>query len=336
MADRPPAEDVPDAGVPGRPIPEPDMAADEASLAVEAVSENGPRRRRRAGTPILAAVAADRFLPWLLAPMALLATLALAAALALASLADHWDTGLAGTLTVQVPPTGDTAETEARVDAVIDRLRGLPGVRTVRPLTEDERVRLLAPWLGTGDLIDQLPMPALVDVQLDPAANLNLPALQVEIGVIAPGTVVDDHSAWLQDLTDLIDAARWLAAAAFGTVLAAAMATVAFATRAGMAVQHAIVGLLHQMGADDRFVAGRFERHIGGLAGTGAMAGFGAALAILVGLIVLRPQRRDPLLPGLDLAIWHWPLLILVPVLLVVLSRVMARWVALRTLTRLY
>lgn len=336
MADRPPADDVPRQGVADRPIPEADAAADEASLAVEAVAEGARRRRRRAGTPILAAVAADRFLPWLLAPMALLATLALAAALALASLADHWDSGLAGTLTVQVPPTGDAAETEARIDAVIDRLRGLPGVRTVRPLTEDERVRLLAPWLGTGDLIDQLPMPALVDVQLDPDASLNIPALQVEVGVIAPGTVVDDHSAWLQDLTDLIDAARWLAAAAFGTVLAAAMATVAFATRAGMAVQHAIVGLLHQMGADDRFVAGRFERHIGGLAGTGAMAGFGAALAILVGLIVLRPQRRDPLLPGLDLAIWHWPLLILVPVLLVVLSRVMARWVALRTLTRLY
>ena len=336
MAERPPSDSGPGEAVLDHRSAESGSAADEASLAVETVAEVGGRRRRRTPTPILAAVAADRFLPWLLAPMALLATLALAAALALASLADHWDTGLAGTLTVQVPPTGDAAETEARVDAVIDRLRGLPGVRTVRPLTEDERIRLLAPWLGTGDLIDQLPMPALVDVQLDPTASINIPALQVEVGVIAPGTIVDDHSAWLQDLTDLIDAARWLAAAALGTVVAAAMATVAFATRAGMAVQHGIVGLLHQMGADDRFVAGRFERHIGGLAGTGAMAGFGAALAILVGLTVLRPQRRDPLLPGLDLAIWHWPLLLLVPLLLVALSRIMARWVALRTLTRLY
>ena len=43
-----------------------------------------------------------RFLPWLVALMVYLAALALVCAMAMAKMVERWDTGLSGTITVQV------------------------------------------------------------------------------------------------------------------------------------------------------------------------------------------------------------------------------------------
>ena len=57
-------------------------------------------------------------------------------------------------------------------------------------------------------------------------------------------------------------------------------ATVAFATRAGLAAHHEIVQLLHLMGAQDRFIARAFEWHY--FLAALVAAACGAAIATLV------------------------------------------------------
>src|SRR3546814_4018863 len=66
------------------------------------------RGRSRQAVP-LDRDSAGRYLPLLVAIMVYLAVLAVAGALMMTKLAERWDSGLAGALTVQIPPAADTA-----------------------------------------------------------------------------------------------------------------------------------------------------------------------------------------------------------------------------------
>ena len=92
--------------------------------------------------------ASARFLPWLIAFMVYLATLALAAAIAVSNVAQAWDSGLAGKLTVQVPPASDGGRDQTqRIDAVLDALRQTPGVysaEAIEPGGDDRAVEAVA------------------------------------------------------------------------------------------------------------------------------------------------------------------------------------------------
>src|SRR3546814_3331851 len=70
--------------------------------------------------------------------MVYLAVLAVAGALMMTKLAERWDSGLAGALTVQIPPAADTAAGEATLEAVVAALAATPGVRSAEPLDRSE------------------------------------------------------------------------------------------------------------------------------------------------------------------------------------------------------
>ena len=142
------------------------------------------RRRRASLRPAgfdelgLRRALSDRMLPFLVAAMAFLAALALAGAVGAASLARHWREGAGASLTVQVPrgeaPASGQGGTngDTRLAAVVALLRGTPGVREARALSDDELAELLRPWLGSGVERLSLPLPAVVRVRLADAARL--------------------------------------------------------------------------------------------------------------------------------------------------------------------
>ncbi len=107
-----------------------------------------------------------RFLPWLIALMVYLAALAASGALALDRDLASWDRGLAGALTIELPPAGGDAHD---LDAALDALRAAPSVLSARALSRDEVAQLLQPWLG-ADLPRELSLPRLIDLRIDPAA----------------------------------------------------------------------------------------------------------------------------------------------------------------------
>src|SRR5690606_15053360 len=109
---------------------------------------------------------ASRFLPWIVALMVFLAALALAAVMLLGSSLQRWQADLTGTVTVQVPPLEDPAQTDAAVVKLVEFLRLTPGVETAEVLTQERLTTLLAPWLGETAEVAELPMPRLIDVRL--------------------------------------------------------------------------------------------------------------------------------------------------------------------------
>ncbi len=275
-----------------------------------------------------------RFLPWIVGLMVYLSALALAGAMATDRLAQRWNLGLAGSLTVQLPPPEDPAAREERIDRVLAVLTAAPGIAGAEVLDEAQMQRLLEPWLGPFGADLQLPIPDLVAVTLLPAPAVDLADLRARLSAAVPGALVDDHRAWLDSVADLARSVRLFAVTIVALVSAAAVATVVFATRTGLAIHHRVVELLHLVGARDSYVARQFQAQalrLGLLGGT-----LGVALAVVsllaVGGILGRLDRL--LLPTLQLEPLQWLVIALLPAAAGLIATMTARFTVLGTLGR--
>jgi cell division transport system permease protein len=284
--------------------------------------------------------ATGRFLPWLIALMVFLSTLAVAAALLLSGWAQRWDSGLDGSLTIQVSPldsqkAGDKAPTslDERVQLVLHALSGVPGIINARPVPMADAARLVEPWLGDGALLRDLPLPALIDVTAGPAVDVA--ALRQRLAAAVPGTSVEEPGVWLRDLRRLARLVEAVALVIVALIGGAAVAVVVFAAKAGLAMHQDEVDLLHVMGATDSHVADQFQRHILRLSLTGGAGGTAVALATLAVLSLLSRTVEGTLLPPLTLAPLQWLVLVAVPVVAGALAAISARLTVLRALERL-
>lgn len=278
---------------------------------------------------------ADRFAPWMLAPMAFLATLALALTLSLGGLVERWDRGLSGTLTVQLPAEGDPIGRQTAIELALSVLDASPGIAAAEPVSERRAAELIEPWLGDAARLEDLPVPILVDVRTQPGVPVDLAALRQALVAAVPGAELIDHGAWLDELLTLAGTARLVTTVILLTVALAAVATVVSVTRAGLAIHAPVIDILHVMGAPDAYIARQFERHALDLALRGALAGFVLALAGLVGLGWLVDDAAGALLPQLSLAVTGWAVLAAVPLAVVGLAIATARVTVLRALSRL-
>lgn len=270
--------------------------------------------------------------------MVYLAALATAAAIAVNNLAERWDTGLTDQLTVQVPPPAqeDAAPSQAvRVEAVVTALRNRDGVESVHVMDQARMEAMLQPWLGNGTLRDDLPLPQLIAVDIDTAAPPDLPTLRAAVDGAAPGAVVDDHRRALGGFLDVVRSVQVLAILVVGLVAGAAVITVVFVTRTGLAVHRRVIELLHLIGAQDGYVASQFQVHALRLGLLGGTLGLVLAAVTLLVLSQVSTGPASAVVPELTLRLWQWALLFLIPPVTALVAMVTARLTVLRTLARL-
>src|SRR5579883_576032 len=178
-----------------------------------------------------------RFLPWIIALMVYLAGLALAGTLVLNGALARWDRSLTGTLTVQLPPAED-GKGDGGMSVALELLRVTPGVTSAEPLSREATARLIEPWLGTSLTPEELALPRLIDLRVNPDAPPDLAALRTRLVAAVPGAELDDHRSWLGRLATLVVSIELTAMAIVALIGAAAVMTVVFTTRAGLAVHH--------------------------------------------------------------------------------------------------
>ena len=290
--------------------------------------------RRRSTLP-LGRDSSARFLPWLIAFMVFLACLALAAVLIVERSIERWDSGVSGQITVQVPPADDPATAEAQVQAVFSVLSATPGVRSIEVMDASEVRRLLQPWLGSGTEVDELPLPSLIAVSVDPRSPPDIDALNARLAEAVPGSFADDHKRWLDDLLSLAGSVEIAAIAVLLLVVLTAVVTVIFVTRTGLEIHRQVIELLHVMGAQDRYIAQEFQRHSLLLGLRGGLFGFALAAATLALLAWLARGSGAALLPDLSLQTVDWVLLAILPLAAAATAMWTARLTVLKTLVRL-
>ena len=218
--------------------------------------------------------------------MSFLAVLTLSAGIAADRLAENWRSELTGVATVRISVPHD--EMEARVTAALTVLATAPGISEVRLLSDAEHLRLLEPWLGAGDWLDDLPVPRLIEVRIE-GQEPDRAVLQARLDATAPGAVYDNHALLRQPLTRAAAALRRLAWFASALIALAAAGMVALAARSTLAGNAEVVQVIRLVGGEDKFIENAFVRRLTARAALGGLAGSALGIASVAFLPELAP-----------------------------------------------
>lgn len=287
--------------------------------------EYGPGARDRR---LLDQGRSTRVMTWIMAIMLFLTVLAGALGLGMFAATAQMDRQLTGRLTVQVVEP-DAQARDAQAAALVATLARTPGVIAAREVDRARLAELLRPWLGDAGLDADLPMPAMIDVELagEDAAGVEQAARR-----IAPGARVDRHAQWLSPVRSFLVTMSWLAVGLMLLIATATAAVVLLATRSGLDTHRDTIDVLHMLGSTDVQIARLFQRRIafdtlaGGMAG--ALVAFGVAWFLQARMAAVGSE----VLTGVSLGLTDWALLLLLPVLFALLATVAARVAVLRTL----
>ena len=238
-----------------------------------------PARARNLSPIVPRASIAGRALVAVVAIMTFLASITTGAVLLVSASAAEWQSEVGSELTIQVRPSAGR-DLERDVAAATEAVRGQPGIVEVRPFTPEESAKLLEPWLGSGLSLDDLPVPRVIVARVQPGATLDLAALRSRVTQAAPTATVDDHRAWIERMRSMTGATVFAGVGILALVIIATIISVSFATRGAMAANRPIVEVLHFVGAGDRYIANRFQRHFLRLGLEGGVIGGGVAMLV--------------------------------------------------------
>lgn len=292
-------------------------------------------KRAGAGDPLrLGRDPSTRFLPWMIGVMTYLAILAVAGGLASREIAHQWDGELARVLTVQIPheAAGTSGKETGSIQEVLRVLRVTAGIGPVRVLPPEETKSLLAAWLEP-DILAQLPLPMLIDVRLVPGAAMERKVLAQRLATIVPGVIVDDHRRWAREVGRIAGTVATLGVFLTLLVALAAVLAVGFAVRTGLAIHGEVIELLTLIGAQDGYIARRFQRHVFGRAVIGAIGASLLAVLTTGFLVWLGTDKIDP--TSLPLSWIDLVILAMVPVLATLLAALAARRAVFSALARM-
>lgn len=280
--------------------------------------------------------ALSRFLPWLVAFMVFLAALAQAGLVGLDQMATRFDTGLAATMTVQIPadPDAGADENARRLQQALNILSTTPGVVHADVVSDAKVLDLLSPWLGLVEATD-VPLPRLIDVETDPDQSVDARVLAQKLGREIPGAQVDDHQVWLARLIEMVRTLEGLAAGVLGLILLALAGTVVFTTRTGLTVHHEAIEVLHLTGAHDSYIARQFASRALSMGLKGGVYGLVLAVPTLLGLGFMAGRMEQGLVPDLSVPLAGWLSLALLPLLSALVAGITARITVMRNLRRM-
>lgn len=263
-------------------------------------------------------------MPWVIAIMMFLTVLAAAAGLALGSAARALSADLRGRLTIQLPEANPVLR-ETGKQAILSELGRLGVIEKVEPLGEDRLAALLDPWLGAEGHDGDLPIPAMIDVELRRATPADVAEVRRAVKAVAPTARVDEHARWLAPLASLLQSLRWLAVALVLLMTAATAATVVLAARAALNTHKSVIEVMHLLGSTDGQVAGLFQRRIALDAMFGGLAGLGGALAVMAMVGGRMKAIGSDLLGSTGLGWLDWGVVLALPLLGAVLATLAAR-----------
>jgi cell division transport system permease protein len=261
--------------------------------------------------------------PWVIAIMSFSIMLIAATGLALASTAGSLTRAIETRYALEVPDGGQNLE------ALVASLKSAPGVTSVEAVPESEMRRTLARWLGPAAESADLPVPALVNFDTRPGADLA--AIQQRAQGIAPGAQISAHRDRVGPLLRSMRALQWLA---FGLVVllsGAAAAAVVLAARGALDTHRFTIEVMHGIGATDLQLTHLFQRKIALDALAGSLGGATAGALVLL-LLASGASFAGELTGGATLSAIDILILLLLPFALTVLATWVARMAVLAAL----
>ena len=279
------------------------------------------------------------FIPWLSMFMVFIATLILAVAIVVYTSVNSWTNNISGSLTVQIPTYSNDGKSREAVlandiEMALTLLRSSEGITGATLLTDEQISNLMEPWLGHSEKINDLPLPKIIDVNVDPKNFPNIPQLKSDLYEQVPEAILDSHRASLDELVLFFKNMVHLIALVLFLILLTTALSIIYITKSSMSVHQKVIELIHMMGASDFYITIQFAIRSFKLTLIGSLIGFLLALPIMGLFNHFLSQMNSGFVLENTLNPLQWALLVSIPFLTAALSFITAYRTVSNTLKR--
>ncbi len=276
-----------------------------------------------------------RFLPWLIAFMVFLAALSISGLFVLSDITQNLGSGFSNKITVQIPVSRSLKTDDLRKTETLRLLRALTGVKRADPLSTEGVQELLKPWLGDAATLEQLPIPSVINVEIDRTKNISVKMLRAVLLPKIPDILVDDHREWLNYLANSIRSIEIIAFSIVLLVTLTTVGTVIFTTRTSMGLQRETINVLHVIGAHDYYIANQFAVRAAWLGVKGGTLGIIVSVPLLFGFRFVIASLGTDLMPEISLHAAGWVSVVLIVPTIAIIAMVTAYMTVLKSLASL-
>ena len=128
----------------------------------------------------------NRYLPWLIACMVFLATLAVSAIFMVNSTTARLSSSFSNSITVQIPINEISTVNEKNKKLALDVLASYKGIKRANLVIPEDVSSLLEPWLGKYANTQNLPIPIVIDAEIDRNASIEVQILTNKLSNLIP------------------------------------------------------------------------------------------------------------------------------------------------------
>ncbi|MBM3632100.1 MAG: FtsX-like permease family protein [Alphaproteobacteria bacterium] len=276
----------------------------------------------------------SRYVCWIVGLMVFLLSLVFVGSISLSSSLSQWNLSSSGRITIELPLHG-VQNPESLIETILSTLQRIPGVASVKLVNNQEVLKLLQPWVGQVNLLQDLTLPALIDVDMKPEIPPNVPEITAVLRQFAHGIRIEEHNQWQHMFEKLRLSLEIIAYLFISLIAITVMVTITLITRSSLATHASIIDVLRLVGANNSYIAAKFQRRAFWLALKGGLWGVIIALPtlFLLNWLSLHLGVSEVLKPTLSI-----PLLLAIlslPFVVGGISLLAARLSVLRTLSRL-
>ena len=276
----------------------------------------------------------SQYVCWIVGLMVFLLSLVFVGSISLSSSLNQWNLGSAGRITIEVPLHG-IQDPDSLIENILLTLQRVPERAKIKLVDNQEVLALLQPWVGQVDLLQDLTLPALIDVDIKPDKTANIEDITSRLNQLSPGIRIEEHSQWQQMLEKLRLSLEIMAYLFIGLIAATVIVTITLITRSSLATHASIIDVLRLVGANNSYISKKFQRRAFWLALKGGLWGVIVALPTIYFLnwLSMHLGVSEALKPTLTISLLL--AILTLPFVVGGISLLAARLSVLRTLSRL-
>lgn len=216
-------------------------------------------------------------------------SLAIAAQSALWRTSVSWGHDLQNRMTVELPFIDGEAykKRQEMTHLLIKELSSLPEIVRIEIVSDEEKEKLLKAWVKDEDLLQILPLPTLLDIDLKTGSEETGETLRKKLSLTFKNASIHSHADWVAKLRGFLEALGLLAGFMLFLTALVLVVVILVICRAALSVQKNTIELLHYMGASDALIAAQFQKHIQRLAVPCSIAGYLLACLTMVLFVLL-------------------------------------------------
>ena len=188
--------------------------------------------------------------------MSFLAVVGLAFSLICSDLSNEWGESLKNSSLRLSAPT-DLLEKQTNMALAI--LEQTSGVESARLVGIGAKKKLLEPWLGVDFPLEDIAMPALIEIH-ETEAGVDYEGLRLRLSAELPSAILDNHAEWRRPIEVVSKLVSQLGMFTVILIILSSISMVTMASNAALSANVKVLRVLRLVGAFDTFIVTSFVR----------------------------------------------------------------------------